>query len=99
MFAAIEAWTEIENKKQLNIRYITYQDIDGKEPKGRWVALPFGLVNWITTSSLKMLTSSIAGMALTPILFKVLWSRLSSVVVVLWTAFFFLQLTTDIKKI
>jgi len=51
---------------------------------------PLGFWNWITTSSLKMLTSSIPGIVFTPILFKVLWSLLSSVVVVLWTAFFFL---------
>ena len=53
--------------------------------------LPLGFWNWITTSSLKMLTSSIPGIVFTPILFNVLWSRLSSVVVVLWTAFFFLS--------
>lgn len=52
--------------------------------------LPWGFTNRITTSSLKMFTSSIAGIAVTLILFKVLWSLLSSVVVVLWTAFFFL---------
>jgi hypothetical protein len=40
---------------------------------------------------LKMLTSSIAGMVLTPTLLSVLCSLLSSVVAVLWTAFFFLN--------
>ncbi|KAL4582390.1 hypothetical protein LXL04_006937 [Taraxacum kok-saghyz] len=44
----------------------------------------------LTVSSLKMLTSSIAGIEFTPILFNVLCSLLSSVVV-LCTAFFFLQ--------
>jgi len=34
--------------------------------------IPLGFRNWITTSSLKILTSSIAGMAFTPILFRVL---------------------------
>lgn len=36
------------------------------------LTLPLGFRNWITTSSLKILTSSIAGMAFTPILFRVL---------------------------
>lgn len=55
------------------------------------LVVPLGFKNWITVSSLKMLTSSICGIAFTPILFKVLCSLLSSVVVVLCTAFFFLH--------
>lgn len=51
---------------------------------------PLGLVKWITVSSLKMLTSSMPGMVFTPNRFKVFCSLLSSVEVVLWTAFFFL---------
>ena len=51
---------------------------------------PFGLVKWITVPlSLKRLTSSMAGMLFTPSLFSVFCNRLSSVVVVLWMAFFF----------
>ena len=51
---------------------------------------PFGLVKWITVPlSLKRLTSSMAGMLFTPSLFSVFCSLLSSVVVVLWMAFFF----------
>ncbi len=45
----------------------------------------------MTVSSLKMLTSSMPGMVLTPSLFSVLCNLLSSVVVVLCTAFFFLK--------
>jgi hypothetical protein len=45
----------------------------------------------MTNSSLKMLTSSMPGMVLTPSLFSVLCNLLSSVVVVLCTAFFFLK--------
>jgi hypothetical protein len=57
---------------------------------------PLGFWNWMTTSSLKMLTSSMPGIVFTPILFKVLWRRLSSVVVVLWTAFFFLPTVSSL---
>lgn len=60
--------------------------------------IPLGLTKWITDSSWKMLTSSIPGMTFTPSLFKVLCSLLSSVVVVLWTAFFFLR-TKYINKV
>ncbi len=52
---------------------------------------PLGFVKWMTSSSLKMLTSSMPGMVFTPKRFSTLWSRLSSVVVVLCTAFFFLR--------
>lgn len=55
--------------------------------------LPLGLEKWMTVSSWKMLTSSIPGMVLTPSLLRVFCRRLSSVVVVLWTAFFFLWRT------
>jgi hypothetical protein len=51
---------------------------------------PLGLVKWMTDSPWKMLTSSMPGMVLTPRRFSVLCSRLSSVVAVLCTAFFFL---------
>ena len=50
---------------------------------------PFGLLKWMTVPlSLKRLTSSMAGMLFTPRRFSVFCSRLSSVVVVLWIAFF-----------
>ena len=42
---------------------------------------------------MKILTSSIPGIVLTPNLFSVFCSLLSSVEVVLWTAFFFLHIT------
>ena len=61
-------------------------------------AWTLGLTNWITKSSLKMFTSSIAGIALTPILFKVLCNFLSSVVDDLCTAFFFLHERAKKKK-
>ena len=54
-------------------------------------AAPFGLVKLITSSPWKMLTSSMPGMVLTPSRLSVFCSRLSSVLVVLCTAFFFLQ--------
>jgi hypothetical protein len=47
----------------------------GKEiddPHNVKLASPLGFINWITTSSLNMLTSSIAGIAFTPILLRVL---------------------------
>jgi len=48
--------------------------------------LPLGLVKWITVpSALNRLTSSMAGMLLTPRRFRVLWRRLSSVLTFLWT--------------
>merc|ERR1740130_818263 len=53
-------------------------------------AWTLGLLKWMTVPlSLKRLTSSIAGMLFTPNLLRVFCSRLSSVVVVLWIAFFF----------
>ncbi len=52
---------------------------------------PLGLVKWTTLSSWKMFTSSMPGMAFTPRRFSVFCSRLSSVDVVLCTAFFFLR--------
>jgi len=53
-------------------------------------AWTFGLLKWMTVPlSLKRFTSSIAGMLFTPNLLSVFCSRLSSVVVVLWIAFFF----------
>jgi hypothetical protein len=45
----------------------------------------------MTVSSRKILTSSMPGMVFTPSLFNVLCNLLSSVVVVLCTAFFFLK--------
>jgi hypothetical protein len=53
-------------------------------------AWTLGFTKWMTVSSLKMFTSSMPGIVLTPSLFKVLCNLLSSVVVVLCTAFFFL---------
>ena len=52
---------------------------------------PLGLVKCVTVVSWKMLTSSMPGIVFTPSLLRVFCSRLSSVDVVLWTAFFFLQ--------
>ncbi len=52
---------------------------------------PFGLVKWMTVSSLKMFTSSMPGMVFTPSRFSVFCRRLSSVEVVLCTAFFLLH--------
>jgi hypothetical protein len=52
---------------------------------------PLGLEKCTTSLlSLKMFTSSMPGMVFTPRRFSVFWSLLSSVDVVLWTAFFFL---------
>lgn len=96
VFAAIEACTgEIKKKALLSHNWAIDWPIDWTKvitcfSRFTWCVLPLGFRNWMTTSSLKMLTSSMAGMAFTPILFKVLWSLLSSVVVVLWTVFFFL---------
>lgn len=54
--------------------------------------LPFGDVKWTTLpSDWKRFTSSIPGIVFTPNLFNVLCNRLSSVVVALCTAFFFLK--------
>lgn len=54
--------------------------------------LPLGFEKWMTLlSSLTMFTSSMPGMVFTPSLLRVLCKRLSSVVVVLCTAFFFLR--------
>jgi hypothetical protein len=61
-------------------------------------ACTLGFTKWMTVSSLKMLTSSMPGMVLTPSLFKVLCNLLSSVVVVLCTAFFFLCYKAAISK-
>lgn len=52
---------------------------------------PFGLEKLTTSSSLKMFTSSIPGMVLTPILLSALCSFLSSFPLLLCTAFFFLH--------
>lgn len=48
-------------------------------------------------SSLTMFTSSMPGMVFTPSLLRVLCRRLSSVVVVLWLAFFFLRTGAQIS--
>jgi hypothetical protein len=54
--------------------------------------LPLGLTKCTTSLlSLKTLTSSMPGIVLTPRRLRVFCKRLSSVLVVLWTAFFFLQ--------
>ena len=53
-------------------------------------ACTLGLVKWTTSSSLKMFTSSMPGMTLTPRRLRVFVRRLSSVEVVLCRAFFFL---------
>ena len=58
---------------------------------------PFGFVKWMTSLSWNRLTSSMPGMVFTPSRFRVAWSRLSSVVDTLCTAFFFLQNKKAVK--
>ena len=60
------------------------QDVDPGCP-------PLGFVKWITSLSTNRLTSSMPGIVFTPNLLSVAWSRLSSVVETLCTAFFFLR--------
>jgi hypothetical protein len=64
---------------------------DSAPERGPSCRAPLGLVKWITLSSLKMFTSSMAGIVFTLSRFSVFCSRLSSVVLVLCTAFFFLR--------
>lgn len=94
MLAAMEACTE-NKTSQINKRIVVSPTCSLCHSTTAMKYKPLGLRNWITRSSLKMLTSSIAGMAFTPTLFKVLCNRLSSVVVALWTAFFFLFETCE----
>ena len=58
-----------------------------------WLSVaPLGEVKWTTVpSSWNRLTSSMPGMVFTPSRLRVLCNLLSSVEVVLWTAFFFLE--------
>ena len=60
-------------------------------PGLRRVATPFGFAKWMTESAMNRLTSSMPGMVFTPRRLSVFCNRLSSVEVVLCTAFFFLQ--------
>lgn len=60
---------------------------------------PFGLTKWMMLlSSLMMFTSSMPGMVFTPSLLSVFCKRLSSVEVVLCTAFFFLRGEEPIRR-
>jgi len=103
VFAAMDAWTAWAEKKTTdkrvsNIRIPHFSTCNRNPQQRRRTGKPLGFKNWMTRSSLKMLTSSIAGMVLTPTLLSVLCSLLSSVVAVLWTAFFFLNKSSSFSS-
>lgn len=87
VLAAIDAWTV---GKHVAISLLTVKSAKLVLHE-HMIHAPLGLVKWMTVSSMKMLTSSMPGIVFTPNLFRVFCNLLSSVDVVLWTAFFFLH--------
>lgn len=92
--SSISAWCNTQmSQQQPNKILLQWRSIlccTGVPAPGGLHAAPFGLVKLMTSSPWKMLTSSMPGMVLTPSRLSVFCSRLSSVLVVLCTAFFFL---------